>query len=321
MSEASPLVSVIVPVFNSAARLHASLGSIRSQSLTNFECICVDDGSVDGSSAFLDEWAKSDSRFYVVHKPNGGVSSARNEGVALAGGKYLYFMDSDDMVHPDLLLTCTRLLDAHAADFIFFDYRRISDDEARSWGWGNLREAPVKVIRHPVEFCSRECGLQRCGVVQMMFRRDKWGLLRFDENLHHGEDTLAFYSFLRDATTGLWLKTAPYLYIQHDDSLTHCGKIKTPERNRIRLMETLARHYSSKPKLFRVLRRTILASMIRKPLKILLRRGKVPRTFLALMALAFEKRLVLWTDFTPAWQFRIFMMLKFRWGVEKESCP
>lgn len=103
----SDLISVLIPVYNTAAWLPGCLESISGQSYRNFEVILVDDGSSDGSGEVCDRFCGIDSRFRVIHKENGGVSSARNVALGEAKGDYVFFMDSDDIIHPrtfDILL-------------------------------------------------------------------------------------------------------------------------------------------------------------------------------------------------------------------------
>ena len=98
-----PLISVIIPVFNCEAYLRSCLESVLSQTLDDFETIVIDDGSTDGSPATCDEYAFRDSRIRVVHQDNRGVSEARNTGLKLAIGEYIFFMDGDDMIMPETL--------------------------------------------------------------------------------------------------------------------------------------------------------------------------------------------------------------------------
>lgn len=99
----SPIVSIIVPVYNVEAYLSRCLESIVAQTFRDFECILVDDGSTDSSPALCDEWAQRDPRFRVLHQKNGGISAARNSGMDVARGQYLVFSDDDDTLHPQLL--------------------------------------------------------------------------------------------------------------------------------------------------------------------------------------------------------------------------
>lgn len=95
----NPLVSVIVPVYRVENYLHRAVDSLINQTYTNLEIILVDDGSPDRCPQICDEYAGQDSRIKVIHKPNGGLSDARNTGLAIASGDYLVFLDSDDYLH------------------------------------------------------------------------------------------------------------------------------------------------------------------------------------------------------------------------------
>ena len=96
------LISIIVPVYNVEQFLARCIDSIRAQTYRNIEILLIDDGSTDNSGRVCDEYAKQDGRIKVYHKPNGGVSSARNYGLDRATGKYIGFVDSDDFIAPDM---------------------------------------------------------------------------------------------------------------------------------------------------------------------------------------------------------------------------
>lgn len=98
-----PLISVIVPIYNAEKFLHYCIDSILNQTVIDFELILVDDGSTDNSGKICDEYSEKDNRIWVIHKPNGGVSSARNSGIEAAQGKYICFVDSDDYLESNYL--------------------------------------------------------------------------------------------------------------------------------------------------------------------------------------------------------------------------
>lgn len=97
-----PIISIIVPVYNVEKYLDRCVKSILAQTFKDFELILVDDGSLDRSGEMCDEYARSDSRIKVIHKENGGLSSARNAGIDIASGEFLGFVDSDDYIANDM---------------------------------------------------------------------------------------------------------------------------------------------------------------------------------------------------------------------------
>lgn len=99
----NPVISCIVPVFKVEQFLQQCIDSILAQTFTDFELILVDDGSPDNSGKICDEYAKKDSRIIVIHKENGGVSSARNAGLDKAKGEWICFVDSDDLISPEYM--------------------------------------------------------------------------------------------------------------------------------------------------------------------------------------------------------------------------
>lgn len=97
------MISVIVPAYNCATSIAYCIHSVQQQTFSGWELILVDDGSTDGSGELCDRFAAEDTRIRVIHKPNGGASSARNAGIDAANGEYITFCDSDDYLEPDYL--------------------------------------------------------------------------------------------------------------------------------------------------------------------------------------------------------------------------
>lgn len=107
------LISVIIPVYNTEKYLDRCVKSVAEQTYKNLEIILVNDGSSDNSPAICDEWAKKDSRIKVVHKQNGGVSSARNAGLDISTGEYIQFVDSDDYLEENF---CKNIMSEYSSD-------------------------------------------------------------------------------------------------------------------------------------------------------------------------------------------------------------
>lgn len=103
MNDEDLYVSLVIPIYNAGTFLRRCLDSVKQQTYKNFECILVDDGSTDESGMICDDYAFEDKRFRVIHSSNKGVSHARNAGIKEANGRYIVFIDSDDVVSPSYL--------------------------------------------------------------------------------------------------------------------------------------------------------------------------------------------------------------------------
>lgn len=119
-------VSVIIPVHNGEKHLAETLDTVRNQTLTDIEVICVDDGSTDGSADILRRYCEIDSRISMIQQPNQGAASARNAGLETATGKYLYFFDADDLLYPNALKNTTDAADKFKADLVLAKYQRMN---------------------------------------------------------------------------------------------------------------------------------------------------------------------------------------------------
>ncbi len=126
---ASPLISVIVPIYNVEPYLDACVSSIAEQSYTNLEIILVDDGSPDRCPEMCDRWAEKDPRVRVIHKSNGGLSDARNCGMQQASGDYFSFVDGDDTIAPDFILSLYDALIASGSQIAMCAIRICSNGE------------------------------------------------------------------------------------------------------------------------------------------------------------------------------------------------
>lgn len=171
--------SIVVPVYNVEAYLDNCLASLQAQDFADFEVICVNDGSTDRSREILSEWAGKLPQMKVVDRVNGGLSAARNTGLAAATGNYIIFVDSDDWVEPTML---NRLAEeANGEDMICFACRK-SDNGAtddfvpeQTDGWNYYNRHAIE--HHEVPFV---CVWQRC------YRRE----FLMENNLHFRESIL-----------------------------------------------------------------------------------------------------------------------------------
>lgn len=116
-----PDVSVIIPVYDVEKYIFECIDSVLDQTLKNVEIILVDDGSIDLCPQIIDDYGKKDNRIEVIHKKNGGLSSARNAGLKLARGKYIYYLDADDYIERNALESLVSVAETHNLDILLFN--------------------------------------------------------------------------------------------------------------------------------------------------------------------------------------------------------
>jgi len=114
----NPKISVIIPIYNCELYLHDTFKAIQQQNFADFECICVNDGSTDKSEEIIDIFSKNDSRFKKISKANGGLSSARNAGLDVATGEFIYIMDADDLIPTYTLNEMLKTAEKYDADIV-----------------------------------------------------------------------------------------------------------------------------------------------------------------------------------------------------------
>lgn len=154
-----PLISIVVPVYNVEQYLDTCIQSVKNQTYTNWELILVDDGSTDRSSTICDKYVENDSRIRVIHKKNGGLSSARNEGIKLIRGEYVTFLDSDDFLHIECLCHMYNLCIQNSADISQCGFIRGEDSSFPEF---SLNEKIIVYDNHSI-FTKQGAKIITCG--------------------------------------------------------------------------------------------------------------------------------------------------------------
>ncbi len=190
-----PLVSIITPVYNAARWLPETLASVHAQTLADWEQILVDDGSTDDSVVLLEAAARDDARFRLLHTPrNGGPSKARNLALDAARGRYIAFLDADDLWLPEKLARSVEWITANRYAFIYHDYRHMSNDGARVGALINAFDILDLRTLH-----TRR-GL---GCLSIVLDRNRVGEFRFPENCRYlHEDFCAWLSLIQEGHIG-----------------------------------------------------------------------------------------------------------------------
>ena len=193
----APLVSVIVPVYGVEAYFPACLASLFAQTFTDFELILVDDGSPDGCGALCDAAAAQDPRVRAIHRPNGGLSAARNSGLAIARGAYIAFVDSDDLVHPDYLEQLYASCAETGADMALCAVQDVSEQGEPLLPPALTRPDGPGVFPGK-ELLSHFFGPgSTCYTVawNKLYKAELWRTLRYPEGMLHEDDAVAHLLF------------------------------------------------------------------------------------------------------------------------------
>lgn len=213
------LVSIIVAIYNIENYLGACIDSILAQTYTDIEIILVDDGSTDKSSAICDEYAKKDTRITVIHKKNGGLSSARNAGLDEANGEYVSFIDGDDSIHKTFIEILLRMCEENQCDISMCDYLKTKSDSILLEPQKSKAFAVLDKKRL-MDNCAGIGGeYEKYAVVwNKLYKRSLYNNIRFPEGKLH-EDIYVTYRIYwlanKLCVTNLYL----YYYLQRTDSL------------------------------------------------------------------------------------------------------
>ena len=215
------IVSIIVPVYNCGSLLPKCVNSLLSQTYGHLEIILVDDGSTDDTPGICDKLGESDSRVKVLHKSNGGVSSARNAGIDAAQGEYITFADADDYVDPDHIESLLKLMRKFDSDVAVCSYISENEDkcsEPRS-GSGSPNEV---CYSHDSAVCELLAGGAVGGYVwNKLYRRELTEAVRFRGDVKILEDMLFNFELFRRVNTMAFTARKSYHYIQRGQSAMH----------------------------------------------------------------------------------------------------
>lgn len=211
-----PSISIIIPVYNVERYLRKCLDSIIRQSYTDWECWIVDDGSTDASKDICDEYALIESRFKVVHKENGGLSSARQCGMDHCTAPYIAIVDSDDWVDADYLSSMMNVVLETGSEIVMCDYYSNNGDEQRY-----VKNAPTNMLPTTVQIETLGRKIH-AGLWCKLFKRSLFEVnnIKWPEYSYY-EDMFIFISVLQYAKKITYLPSATYHYRYNPQSYTN----------------------------------------------------------------------------------------------------
>lgn len=219
------VLSVIVPVYNGELYISKCFDSILNQSFTDFELICVNDGSLDNSLKICEDYAKRDDRFRVLNKQRGGVASARGAGLKYATGEYITFVDSDDWIEKDMYTRMMQKMQT-GIDMVICNFYKDSDTDVVKVS--NNSRIPDRI-------------LNRDEIINYAFERERYrgftaylwnkifkrecisdeALSVFDSGLKRGDDVAFFSAVAMRVKNAAYINDRFYHYIQRSTSITH----------------------------------------------------------------------------------------------------
>ena len=196
-----PLITVIVPIYNLEGYLERCIESIINQTYKNIEIILVDDGSKDNSAKLCDEYAKKDKRIKVIHKENGGVSSARNLALDLAKGDFITFADSDDYLDLSLYQKMMQKQLETNADLVFSRFKKVIDNKVFNEKEIALEEfcktsnLSYLLKTPPIKKQQKENSIEvynyvMCSIWRILFKKSAINHIRFNSKISFMEDAI-----------------------------------------------------------------------------------------------------------------------------------
>lgn len=214
----TPTVTVIIPAYNAERFLEEALACVYAQTMRDFELVVVDDGSTDATGAICDRAAAADARVRAVHTANAGVSAARNLGLEQARGRWIFFMDADDLMPSDALATLLEAAEAEGAELSTAPFAAFSDKAPRTEGRGGGRRR-LMTGREAVEAGMYQRRLDP-GPWGKLYAAELWDGVRFREGIRY-EDLDVFYRVWIRARKVVFSERPLYFYRQHDGSFIH----------------------------------------------------------------------------------------------------
>ncbi len=226
----NPVISVIVPIYNTAPYLEDCISSVLQQTFDSYELILVDDCSTDNSPEICRQACKKDNRVHFIPCPeHKGISHARNQGIETASGRYLFFLDSDDCLHPQLLEKMLQQAEKTQADITRVEYVTSSKMNKTAWKKYCARPYhPKWTVSSGEAVWDQWCQARgRDSVHQTLYCRKSIRNIRFDETINIAEDALFNYEFLTAASCIYAYSDTPgYYYRSRKESITRHTPLK-----------------------------------------------------------------------------------------------
>ena len=215
-----PVVSIIIPVYNTVKYLSRCFNSVLVQTFADFECLLIENGSSDNSGNLCDNYAARDSRIKVVHQEGKGVSFARNTGLDMASGQWIVFVDSDDWIEPNLLEVALKTAQEYPADIIQWNYISEGGKQIKK---SKQLQAGIFAVSPDIELPGWFAMIWSRMYSRALIEENR---IRFDTELFFGEDGLFSVQTLASAKTIWNTDKELYHYVNRSDSIINTMDIK-----------------------------------------------------------------------------------------------
>ena len=215
MKKTFPTVSVIIPVYNAEKYLSSAVNSVLAQTFDDFEIIAVDDGSTDVSPEILKKFAKFVNCIRVIKQKNAGPAAARKTGLGAASGKYVYFMDADDLIHPQLLECAHELAGLHAADMVCFGFAPGKEPD-----FHKISCMKSKAVANPLDYYFKPGGINDSAACKFFSRAFLKNARFAPDGVRYCEDNIFTLSLLRKNPRTVLLDAPLYFYRPNPESIT-----------------------------------------------------------------------------------------------------
>jgi len=213
------IVSIIIPVYNVERYLARCIGSALSQTYSPIEIILVDDGSTDNSGEICDEISGKNPGVKVIHKKNGGLSSARNAGIEAAKGEAIFFLDSDDYISHDCIEKCVKIMDKTKSDISIIRMMYITEGTNNEIEENTGLREEILTAEEAIEASLYQVKFS-CNAPAKLYRRNVIGNIRFPIG-KLSEDLATCHLFLNNAIRIVYSNKYGYYYRQHNNSIMH----------------------------------------------------------------------------------------------------
>lgn len=230
------LVSVIVPVYNVEKYIHEAVNSIINQTHKDLEIILVDDGSPDNCGKICDDYAAIDTRINVIHKTNGGVSSARNEGIKAANGEWIYFVDPDDWIEPNTIEKALIFTVQNECDMCMFDFELVYRNKKVNQSALAYNGDVFLDLNNDDLFLAYIC--MTGSVCNIITKKNIIKQIRFDEGFPCGEDGLFKLQLYSRIKSFCYMRDVLYHYRMRLGSAVHSVSLNKDIDSREMFYET-----------------------------------------------------------------------------------